>query len=125
MATGTLIAESIRQGETLSDLALTVHEIERVAPTNISTEQRSAGIPPQWTLLRFEVPDGDAQRLGDALAAVLDSFGWYADFHTEKETFVVFTGQVFRYPTGDARGRSAAEAYAREHGVPDSQLDWP
>jgi hypothetical protein len=32
---------------------------------------------------------------------------------------------VFRYPIGDREGRAAAEAHAREHGVPDPQIDWP
>ena len=125
MATGTLIAESIRSGATLSGPPLSVREIERVAPTNLSPEQRQAGIPSQWTLLRFELADRDAQRLCDALAEVLAPLGWYVDFHTDDETFVVFSGRVFRYATGDGAGRSAAEEYAREHGVPEPQIDWP
>jgi hypothetical protein len=125
MATGTIIAESIRSGATLSGVSVTVHEIERVAPTNISSEQRKAGVPSHWTLLRFEVSEADVERLADALAAVLDGFGWYVDFHTAQETFVVFAGRVFRYAAGDRAGRSAVETYAREHGVPDAQIDWP
>ena len=125
MATGTIIAESIRMGATLDAAPLTVRAIERVAPTNIAQGQRDAGIPPEWTLLHFDVADADAGSLAEALAAVLGDVGWYADFHTEQETFVVFTGRVFRYRTEDADGRAAAEAYAREHGVPDAQIDWP
>jgi hypothetical protein len=35
------------------------------------------------------------------------------------------TQLAFRYVTGDIDGRAAAEAYAREQGVPDAQIDWP
>jgi len=48
-------------------------------------------------LLCFEVSEADVERLADALAAALDGFGWYVDFRTAQETFVVFAGRVFRY----------------------------
>ena len=51
--------------------------------------------------------------------------GWYCDFRTEAETFVVFAGRTFRYPRGDEAGRGAAVNYARSVGVPEEQLDWP
>ena len=125
MATGTLIAESLRPGTTLDGGPLTVHVIERVEPDNISDEQRAAGIPPRWTLLHFEVADAEAPALADALVAIVDEPGWYVDFHTAAETFVVFAGRAFRYATGDANGRAEAEARARACGVPDAQIDWP
>jgi hypothetical protein len=124
MATGTLIAESIRAGASLDDPSIVVRAIDRVAAANLSGSQREAGFPEQWTLLRFEVADADAERLAEALAGVLGD-GWYADFHTADETFVVFAGRVCRYATGDAAGRTEAEAAARDRGVPDAQLDWP
>jgi hypothetical protein len=125
LATGTLIGESLAVGGTLAGLDLTLRGIERVEPTNISDGQRAAGIPPQWTLLRFDVADGRASAFAEALAGVLDEPGWYADLHTVDESFVVFAGRVFRYPMGDREGRAAAEAHAREHGVPEAQIDWP
>lgn len=51
--------------------------------------------------------------------------GWYADFRSPTETFVVFPGRIFRYPRGEVTGRAAAEAHGRILGVPGSQLDWP
>ena len=125
VATGTLIAESLRVGTTLDGVPLHVRAIERVEPGNISAEQRAAGIPPRWTLLHFEVADAQAAQLADALAAIVDEPGWYVDFHTADETFVVFAHRVVRYSTGDPDGRAAAEAHARAHGVPDAQIDWP
>jgi hypothetical protein len=124
MAAGILIAESIRTGATLG-VPMTLNEIERVEATNLSARQRKAGLPTRWTLLHFAVADDDAERLAEALADALDDTGWYADFRTARETFVVFAGRVFRYAAGDGAGRSRAEAYARAHGVPDAQLDWP
>jgi hypothetical protein len=125
VATGTLIAESVAVGARLEALDVVLSGIERVAPQDISAEQRAAGIPPQWTLLRLELPDDAVPALADALAGVLDEPGWYADLQTAEETFVVIAGHVFRYPIGDRKGRAAAEAFARQHGVPETQLDWP
>jgi hypothetical protein len=125
MATGTLIGESIRPGTTLEGVPITVNRIERVEPGNISDEQLAAGLPPRWTLLFFDVADDAAPLLADALAAILDEPGWYVDFHTADESFVVFHEAVFRYAKGDADGRAEAEAHARAHGVPDAQIDWP
>src|SRR3954451_4877524 len=114
MATGTLVAESIAVGRELHGLDLVLRGIQRVA-----------GIPERWTLLRFDVADATAASFAEALAGVLDEPGWYADLHTVDESFVVFAGRVFRYPLGDREGRAAAEAHAREHGVPEPQIDWP
>jgi hypothetical protein len=38
--------------------------------------------------------------------------------------FLVFAGQVFRYPRGNAAGRARAQAHARLLGILESQLDW-
>ena len=58
--------------------------------------------------------------------AIIDSdLGWYCDFHTDTETFVVFAEAIYRYPRGDVEGRAAAVAHAREVGLPASQADWP
>jgi hypothetical protein len=123
LATGTIIAESLRVPSTLG-VPLTVREVERVAAANLSDEQRAAGVPEHSTLLHFELADEDAPRLAEALAAVMDRVGWYANVDTAGEIFVVFADRVFRYARDDAAGRAEAEAYGRERGVPDAQLDW-
>lgn len=125
MATGTLIAESLAVGARLDGLDVVLRAIERVEPQDVSAEQRAAGVPPRWTLLRLELPDDAVPALAHALAEVLGERGWYADLQTAEETFVVVAGHVLRYAIGDRMGRAAAEAYAREHGVPETQLDWP
>ena len=124
MASGTLIAESVRIGAALDTIPFTATRIERVC-AELSPAQRSNRLPEMWTLVGLEVADGEAARLADALAGVLDTPGWYADLHTADRSFVVFPGSVLAYAHGDTAGRAKAEAYARAHGVPDAQIDWP
>jgi hypothetical protein len=55
---------------------------------------------------------------------VLEEGGWYANFSTSDEVFVIYGGRVFRYARGDAEGRANAQQYGRTCGVPEPQLDW-
>jgi hypothetical protein len=79
VATGTLIAESVVVGGTLDGLDVVLRGIERVEPQDVSAEQRAAGVPPRWTLLRLELPDAAVPALARALAGVIVERGWYAD----------------------------------------------
>ena len=118
---GVLIAESLRTGTRLEDVVLTVRAIARA-----DDGDTDAGQPLTWTFIEFEAPLEEAERLAAALSRSLDQrLGWYCDFRSPTETFVVFAERVFRYPRGDKDGRSDAEAHARSVGVPESQLDWP
>jgi hypothetical protein len=119
--TGALIAESLRIGAVLDDLELTIRKISRADVGDVD-----AGQPLTWTFLEFEAADEEAPRLMSKLSEALDpTVGWYCDFRSADETFVVFGGRAFRYPRGDRAGRSEAFAYGRSVGVPDAQLDWP
>jgi hypothetical protein len=118
---GALIAESLRVGAKLDDLTLTVTTISRADLGDVA-----AGQPRTWTFLEFTAPDAEAERLMAALEVALARVGgWYCDFRTEHETFVVFPERSFRYPRGDREGRAAAVAYGWSVGVPEAQLDWP
>ena len=118
---GALIAESLRVGAKLDDLALTVTTISRADLGDVS-----AGQPRTWTFIEFEAPDTEAERLTGALEGALSRVGgWYCDFRNDTETFVVFADRSFRYERGDRDGRAAAVEYGRSVGVPESQLDWP
>lgn len=120
MLTGVLIAESLRVGNELDSVPLRVTRLSR-----IEVGSAAAGQPGEWTLLEFEAPDEDAGPLAAALADCLaDKGGWYVDFHTATEAFVVFAGRVFRHARGDAKGRAEAAEYGRSVGVPEAQLDW-
>ena len=118
---GGLIAESLRVGAVLEGVPLIVTKISRAEVGDVD-----AGQPRTWTFLEFEARDEDAMRLADTLEGVLAvQGGWYCDFHSDTETFVVFADRTFRYPRGDEQGRADAAAYARSVGVPEAQLDWP
>jgi len=118
---GTLIPKSIRVGEELGGVRIVTRKIRRAAAGDVTARQPEFG-----TLIEFEADERDAEALAEALAKVLDrQHGWYADFRTPDETFVVFAGRVFRYRRGDSLGRGEAAAYGRAVGVPESQLDWP
>jgi hypothetical protein len=118
---GVLIAESLRTGARLEGVTLTVRRIVRV-----DDGDTDAGQPLTWTFIEFEAPIDEAEELAAALSRALDKrLGWYCDFRSPTETFVVFAERVFRYRRGDKGGRSEAEAHARSMGVPESQLDWP
>jgi hypothetical protein len=118
---GALIAESLRVGAVLVGVPLTVTRISRedVGDTTV-------GQPLTWTFINFEASADEADTLANALSEALDpALGWYCDFRTAEETFVVFAGRVFRYRRGDRGQRAEAEEYGRSMGVPEPQLDWP
>jgi hypothetical protein len=121
MIKGTLIAESVRTGATLDGVTLMVREIRRFAPGNLPDYQ-----PKIWTTIEFEADDADAdaEPLARRFAEILDEPGWYVNFSSATETFVVYRDRIFRYPRGDSTGRAQAQAHGRIHGVPEPQLDW-
>jgi hypothetical protein len=114
---GTLIAESLRVGTELQGIPLTVTKVSRV---------RVEDEPELWTLIYFDVAAARAADLAEVLSRVLErDGGWYCDFRSNDEVFVVFCDRVFRYRRGDRAARSTVEDYARSMGVPEAQLDWP
>ena len=116
---GTLIVESLKVGSTLRALDLVVHEIRRFATSGVPEYQ-----PSVWTVLEFEASDQLADSLASTLADWLDEPGWYANFSTLTETFVIYPSRIFHYERQDERGRAEAQAYGRLLGVPEPQLDW-
>jgi hypothetical protein len=120
MFSGALILESMRVDTRLQDLNLVVREIYRFRPESTTADQ-----PDTWSVLEFEVSDNDAPQVAEAFASILSQPGWYIDFRSPTETFVVFPGRVFRYARGDAASRAEALSHGRSVGVPETQLDWP
>jgi hypothetical protein len=119
MASGNLIAESLRVGASLH-VSLQVQNISRA-----EAGDESVGQPRTWTFIAFQTQDTEAESLAQSLEDALDAVGgWYCDFRTEDETFVTFAGRTFRYPRGVTAGRAEAAAYARSVGVPEAQIDW-
>ena len=122
MAGGQLIAESLEVGARFQVHGVRLLGATRVAPPE---ERLRADQPRRWTFIGFEMDDALAADVADALARSLDGDGgWYCNFSTADETWVVYRGRVFHYPIGDAAGRAEAQAYGRALGVPAVQLDW-
>lgn len=119
MYRGAIIVESLRVGATLENVPLTVGKLSRYRAAGTTSDQ-----PAVWTVIEFEVADADADKLAEALSDVLAAPGWYADFHNDREVFVVFPERVFRYPRGDPASRAAAQEHGRSLGIPEPQLDW-
>jgi hypothetical protein len=120
-ASGALIGESLCVGTSLEGVPIVVDKIVRAECGDVSIGQ-----PLTWTFIEFHVPVEHVETWADKLSAVLDERqGWYCDFRSPGETFVVFAGKVFRYPRGEVSGRSMAADYGRSLGVPEAQLDWP
>jgi hypothetical protein len=120
MIEGTLIMESLRVGTNLEDLALTVRKISKYRAGGTTPVQ-----PGIWTTLDFEADEVQAAGLAEAFADALeDGPGWYVNFQSPTEAFVVFPGRIFHYPRGDAAGRAEAQAHGRRLAIPEPQLDW-
>jgi hypothetical protein len=118
---GALLGESLRPGAVLQGIPMTVTKIYRA-----TLGQVGAGQPELWTVVEFEVPADHAPALAEILSGLLQPRGgWYCDFRSADEVFVVFSDQIFRYPRGDRAARAQAEDYGRSVGVPETQLDWP
>ena len=103
----------------MEGLNLTVRRISRYQAQGTTEDQ-----PGIWTVLDFEADEAEATELTEAFADAIDRPGWYVNFQSPVSSFVVFPGQIFRYPRGDAAGRAEAQAYGRQLAIPEPQLDW-
>ena len=120
MAVGTLIAESLQVDAAIDGVRLVV---TKVAGRRRRRRGRSAA---DVDLHRVRGVRRGRRRVARSLETGLRrEGGWYCDFRTDAETFVVFAGRTFRYARGDAAGRADATSYGRSVGVPEAQLDWP
>ncbi|MGW7681996.1 hypothetical protein ACWGID_14720 [Kribbella sp. NPDC054772] len=117
MYSGVLIVESLGVGAEVADIPLAVRKVSRIAVGGTSVAQ-----PDVWSLLEFDVERG--AELAEVLSRTLASPGWYADFHDEHESFVIFPGRVFRYRRGDDAAREEAKEFGRGLAIPEQQLDW-
>jgi hypothetical protein len=116
---GGFLAESLRPGTGFDGGGMRITRCSRYEVGGTADYQ-----PPVWTLIEFEAPAGNADALARDFAESLLNPGWYVNWNSDTEATVVFPGQVFRYPHGDAAGRQEAQEHGRRRGVPEPQLDW-
>jgi hypothetical protein len=122
VARGQLIAESLAVGVPFRVRGVRFLGATRVEPPE---DRLRVDQPRTWTFIGFEMEDDLAPAVAEALAGALDGTGgWYANFSTAADAWVVYRGRVFHYPIGDAVGRAEAQAHGRALGIPEPQLDW-
>src|SRR4051794_25017508 len=96
MIRGAIISESLLPGSKIEDHGLVITSLARYEVGEVPDWQ-----PPVWTVIEFEGSDDRAEELAAQLASSLGSPGWYANFYSDTESFVIFAGKVFRYARGD------------------------
>lgn len=117
MYRGVLIKEALVELSILDEL--------RIVDTKVVViEAPAVGQPATWNVITFEVDDAQAVTTAGTLADQLAPGPWYVDFNNGERSYVVFSERVFTYVRGDEATLRAAQAHARELGVPESQIDW-
>jgi hypothetical protein len=116
MLTGLLLKESLSGLDVLDRLNITKTETWHVA--NAAEFQ-----PDVWTAVSFEVSDARAETVIQELSRALKP-QWYIDARWGDWVVVIFPQRVFKYQRGDQAGKTEAQTYALNSGIPPSQVDW-
>jgi hypothetical protein len=113
---GLLIKEGLKDETALGSLQITKTEVWNV--------QNAASFQPsRWTAVSFEGEESQADASAGTLSQALRP-DWYCNMVTERHSYVVFGGRVFKYPRGDPQARAEAQAHGKLMGIPEKQLDW-
>ena len=127
MATGTLIAESIRLGAAARRRSRSPRRaIERVRADLSDRRSAPTGSPRPGRSSRSRSRTSEAARASPPRSP--RSSTRRAGTRTCTPTTAASScsrAACSRTRSDDAAGRAKAEAYARAHGVPDAQIDWP
>jgi len=117
---GVIIEESLTDNSVLNDVNIISTKIEPV------TEHHKTSWVKQWTLHTVEIADSKAAEVADKISKALDKdHDWYADFKTETEHYVIYTGRVFHITDrSDKEQYDEATAYGISIGIPDYQVDF-
>jgi hypothetical protein len=117
MFTGILIKESLQNESILDTLSVIDTKV-------VTIDNPAEGQSPVWTLISFNVEEGQEDIVAEKLSRVIKPGRWYIDFKSPTDVLVVFLDKVFHYKRGDAAGKGRAVDYALSIGVPESQLGW-
>jgi hypothetical protein len=113
---GLLIIESLRDDIVLDSLHITRREVWNV-------EEETSFQPSTWNAVWFDGKENHADEVAGLLIRFMHP-EWYCNIATERYSYVVFGGKVFKYPRGDKQGRAEAQAHGQMLGLPEEQLDW-
>lgn len=117
---GVIIEESLIDTSVLKDVKIVSTKVEPV------TEHHKTPWVKQWTLHEVEVPEEKAEGVAEKISKALDKeHDWYADFKTDKEHYVIYTGKVFHITDRtDKKQYDEATEYGISIGIPDYQVDF-
>lgn len=117
---GVIIEESLTDKSVLNDVTIISTKVEPV------TEKHKTPWVKQWTLHTVEISDDKAMEVADKISKALDKdHDWYADFKTETEHYVIYTGKVFHITDrSDKKQYDEATEYGISIGIPDYQVDF-
>lgn len=117
---GVIIEESLTNNSVLNDVNTISTKVEPV------TKKHKTPWVKQWTLLTVEIPEEKAAEVADKISKALDKeHNWYADFKSETEHYVIYTGKVFHITDRtDKEQYDKATEYSISIGIPDYQVDF-
>ena len=117
---GVTIEESLTDKSVLNDVNIISTKVEPV------TEHHKTPWVKQWTLHTVEIQDDKVAEVADKISKALDKeHDWYADFKTDTEHYVIYTGKVFHITDRtDKIQYDEATAYGISIGIPDYQVDF-
>lgn len=117
---GVIIEESLTDNSVLNDVTIISTKVEPV------TEHHKTPWVKQWTLHTVEIAQDKAEDVAEKISKALDKeHDWYADFKTDTEHYVIYTGKVFHITDRtDKEQYDKATEYGIAIGIPDYQVDF-
>lgn len=117
---GVIIEESLTDNSVLKDVNIVSTKVEPV------TEKHKTPWVKQWTMHTVEIQTDKVAEVADKISKALDKgHNWYADFKTETEHYVIYTGKVFHITDRtDKQQYDKATEYGISIGIPDYQVDF-
>lgn len=117
---GVIIEESLVDRSILDDIRMISTKVEAV------TERHKTPWVKQWTMHTVEIPEAKIADIAEKISRALDkAHNWYADFKTDTEHYIVYTGKVFHITNRtDKKQYDKATEYGISIGIPDYQVDF-
>jgi hypothetical protein len=117
---GVIIEESLTDASVLGDVKIISTKVEPV------TEKHKTPWIEQWTLYTIEIPTEKAAEIAKKIGKALDKkHNWYADYKTEAEHYIIYSGKVFHITDRfDKNQYDEATGYGISVGIPSYRVDF-